>query len=178
MIALTSLFDNAVKKYASETERLRLLPENRYNRNIFPTLGQYDWLSGQILYCLIRYLQPARVIEISASSGYSSLFSALALKANGVGRLETFELSPKVAAAAKTNFDRFGVTQVVRLHVGDAHQTIKSLLAECKGSREKEILFLDSEHTEGFARFYLDAFLPDTHPESLFHMHDILPLHA
>lgn len=175
MTELLDVVDNALAQYSSETERLRFLPENRYNVALFPTIGQYDWFSGQLLYCLVRYLQPVRVIEISTSSGYSSLFSALALKANGFGRLETFELVPSVAAAAQTNFERFGVANAVRLYVGDARQTVGKLAAERRGGAGQEILFLDGEHTEEFARFYLDTFLPDAHPESLFQMHDILP---
>lgn len=175
MISLVKLFDQAVEKHACEVEQLRFLPENRYNTDTFPNIGQYDWLSGQLLYCIVRYFRPVRIIEISTGSGYSSLFSALALKANGFGRLETFEIQPNLAAAAQGNFDRFGVAEVVRLHVGDARQTTSELLAKRQGKEEREILFLDSEHTEGFARFYLSTFLPDTHPESLFHMHDILP---
>lgn len=31
------------------------------------------------------------------------------------------------------------------------------------------------ETSEEFARFYLETFVPDAHPDSLFHMHDILP---
>lgn len=172
---LLSVFDRAVEEYSGEIERLRFLPDNRYNTSLFPTIGQYDWLSGVVLYCVVRHLRPTRIVEISTSSGYSSLFSALALRANGFGRLEGFELQPEVASAAQRNFQRFGVDKVVTLHVGDARLTTEPLLQERRVGQELEILFLDSEHTGEFARFYLDSFLPDTHPESLFHMHDILP---
>jgi predicted O-methyltransferase YrrM len=173
-LQLLSLFDQAVEEYASELDHLRFLPENRYNTDMFPITGQYDWFSGQLLYCIVRYLKPIRVIEISTNSGYSSLFSALALKANRVGRLETFELLPKMAEAAQANFERFEVAKHVRLHVGDARETVAALLSErVRGGQE--ILFLDSEHTEEFARWFLGALVLSTSPESLFHMHDILP---
>jgi predicted O-methyltransferase YrrM len=176
MISLIETLDEAVARFGQETERLRYLPENRYNREIFPTSGQYDWFSGQALYCLIRHLRPERIIEVSTSSGYSSLFSASALKANQKGRLETFEYTPSSAAAAQANFERYGVKEVVRLWVGDARETAAALVNERQQQRPGfEILFLDSEHTEEFARSYLDLFLPDAHPDSLFHMHDILP---
>lgn len=176
--SLISIFDQAIMEYAPETVQLRYLPENRYNREIFPAVGQYDWLSGQLLYCLVRFLKPKRVIEVSTSTGYSSLFCALALKANNEGRLETFELSTDLASAAESNFKRFKVTEFVQLHIGDARTTSQTLISKRRKMMDKEILFLDSEHTEEFARFFLDAFLPDTHTESLFQMHDILPLHA
>jgi len=178
MANLRRILDSAVEQFSPETKRLHFLPESRYNKNIFPTTGQYDWFSGQVLYFLVRYLRPVRIIEVSTSSGYSSLFSALALKANEFGRLETFELLPEIASAAWANFERFGVQDYVRLHVGDAREKAHAVVAERNQKREKEILFLDSEHTEEFARFFLDTFLPDTHPESLFHMHDVLPPNA
>lgn len=176
MLNMLELMDEAVARFGHETPQLRFLPENRYNPQLFPTMGQYDWFSGQLLYCLIRQVQPERIIEVSTSSGYSSLFSALALKANQHGKLETFELTPSSAAAAQANFDRYGVAEQVRLWVGDARATAVTLLDERRRqSAAREILFLDSEHTEEFARAYLDLFLPDATPESLFHMHDILP---
>jgi predicted O-methyltransferase YrrM len=173
---LVEYFDEAVAAYGHETERLRFLPENRYNREIFPTMGQYDWLSSQLLYCLIRHFRPARIIEVSTSSGYSSLFSALALKANQSGRLETFELTPSSAEAAHANFERYDVADIIRLWVGDARERAVDLLKERRQQTPvREILFLDSEHTEAFARSYLDLFLPDAAPDALFHMHDVVP---
>ena len=75
----------AIEQFGSETESLEFLPENRYNKNMFPTTGQYDWFSGQMLYCLIRYLKPRRILEISTASGYATMFMAMALKKiNGV----------------------------------------------------------------------------------------------
>lgn len=176
---LQTVLDQSIHRFALETVELQFLPENRFNLDYFyPTLGAYDWLSGQLLYCLIRNEKPVRVIEVAASSGYSSLFSALALKKNGTGRLETFELQPVLAESAQQNFERFGVADVVTLHVGDVRHTAQPLLATRKGSQSKEILFLDGEHTAEFVRVFLDTFLADTHPDSLYHNHDVLPLHA
>lgn len=166
-----------LQDFGHETESLRHLPARRYDRTLFPTIGQYDWLSGKILYCLIRSLRPVRVIEVSTSSGYSSLFSAYALRANGSGKLETYEFSETAARAASANFSRFGVAGHVNLHVGDARKTACDLLQR-RTRGEREVLFLDSEHTDSFARWYLDAFLPDAHPESLLQVHDVLPAHA
>jgi predicted O-methyltransferase YrrM len=175
---ILNLFDEAVQTFGSETKDLEFIPLTRYDVSLFPTVGQYEWLSGQLLYMLIRQIKPVRVIEVSTSSGYSGLFSALALKQNGSGRLETFELIPKVAQAAQRNFDRAGVSDFVCIHIGDAHKTIVQIEADRKTRPGCEVLFLDSEHTAEFAEFYLDALLSTAQDDSIFHMHDILPLDA
>src|SRR3989344_4471779 len=152
---LTAVVDEALRNYGKETALLRVLPENRYNRRMFPAQGQYDWFSGQALYCLVRHLRPRQVVEISCANGYSSLFMALALRENASGVLETFELSAKNARGAQENFRRFGVEACVRLHVGDARRTVREIPLEKTG-----LLFLDSLHSEAFARSYLETLLP------------------
>jgi len=170
---LTTVLDEALRTYGRETPRLRVLPENRYNRGFFPVQGQYDWFSGQALYCLVRHLRPQQVAEISCANGYSSLFMALALRENASGRLETFELSAKNARCAQENFCRFGVEACVRVHVGDARRTVSEIPLE-----ETGLLFLDSLHSEDFARWYLETLLPRLPPQVPVHIHDILPPHA
>ncbi len=170
---LAGVLDEALRVYGAETTRLRFLPENRYNRRLFPAQGQYDWFSGQALYCLVRHLRPRQVVEISCANGYSSLFMALGLQENGAGRLETFELSRRNARRAEENFRRFGVEPWVRVHVGDARRTIQEIALE-----QTDLLFLDSLHTEAFARWYLGALVPRLAPRVPVHVHDILPRHA
>jgi len=172
---LLDIFDEAVKLYAKQAEKLLAVAKLRYNTKIFPTLGQYDWLSGVLLYCLIRYIKPTRVIEVSTSSGYSTIFSATALKDNKFGKLYTFELSPVAAKAAIKNFKRFGVSMIVNLSLGDARVKILSLNKIRARVRGKEILFLDSEHTKEFASEMIKLLLKNASPNSLFHVHDILP---
>jgi predicted O-methyltransferase YrrM len=172
---LLDIFDEAVKLYSGQAEKLLYLAEHRYDVKMFPTSGQYDWFSGVLLYCLIRYTKPARVIEVSTSSGYSTIFSATALKDNNFGKLYTFELSPIAAKAALNNFKRFGVSKIVDMFVGDALKNIKLLNLIRAKNKGKEIIFLDSEHTEEFVKKIIPLLLKNTNTESLFHIHDILP---
>lgn len=85
------LFEAAIRDYGAECDTLRPLAEARYDTAIFPTTGQYDWFSGQALYCLVRHRKPEAVVEISTSSGYSTLFMGLALRKYDdrvIGRLD------------------------------------------------------------------------------------------
>jgi hypothetical protein len=172
-MGISDLFKKAADDYGHETVELAFLPENRYNRKIFLTQGQYDWLSGQLLYCLVRYLKPKRILEISASSGYSTMFMALALKKNQGGLIFSYELDPKAAKSAATVFNTYQVNDFVKLHVGDAQITSVS------SPNDFNLYFLDSLHTDTFARWFIKTHvLRASKNDAMFHMHDILPRHA
>lgn len=163
----------AVEQFGTETKILEFLPENRYNKAMFPTTGQYDWFSGQVLYCLIRYLKPRRILEISTASGYATMFMAMALKQNNYGKIDTFELDSKAAQAAMKLFKKYSVDTFVESYVGDARKI------SVKTPPDYTIYFLDSLHTEEFARWFIDThIMRSEQKDALFHMHDIMPLHA
>jgi hypothetical protein len=163
----------AIEQFGSETESLEFLPENRYNKNMFPTTGQYDWFSGQMLYCLIRYLKPRRILEISTASGYATMFMAMALKQNKWGKVDTFELNAKAAKAAVKLFKQYDVDAFVESYVGDARRISVATPSDYN------VYFLDSLHTEDFARWFMDThIMRSDRIDALFHMHDILPLHS
>jgi predicted O-methyltransferase YrrM len=173
IMVIRDLFKKATEKYAHETGELCFLPDNRYNEKIFLTQGQYDWLSGQLLYCLIRYLKPQRIMEVSTCSGYSTMFMALALKKNEGGIIFSYELDPKAAKSAATNFNNYQVNDFVKLHIGDVQKT--SVLAP----QDFDLYFLDCLHTYTFARWFIENHvLKASRRDALFHMHDILPRHA
>lgn len=172
-MAIGDLFKKAADVYGHETAKLAFLPENRYNKKMFLTQGQYDWFSGQLLYCLVRHLKPKRILEISASSGYSTMFMALALKKNQAGIIFSYELDLWAAKSATAVFNTYQVNDFVKLHVGDAQ--ITSLSAP----NDFDLYFLDSLHTDTFARWFIETHvLKASRNDALFHMHDILPHHA
>jgi len=172
-MGISDLFKKAADVYGHETAELAFLPENRYNKKMFLTQGQYDWLSGQLLYCLVRYLKPKRILEISPASGYSTMFMALALKKNQNGLIFGYELDPKAAKSAAAVFNTYQVNDFVKLHVGNAQ--ITSLSAP----NDFNLYFLDSVHTNTFARWFIETHvLKASKNDALFHMHDIMPRHA
>jgi hypothetical protein len=163
----------AIDQFGHETGDLTFLPENRYNKDMFPTTGQYDWFSGQVLYCLIRYIKPRRILEISTASGYATLFMATALKRNNWGKVDTFELDAKAAKAAVMLFKQYDVDAFVESYVGDARRISVATPSDYN------VYFLDSLHTEDFARWFIDThIMRSDRIDALFHMHDIMPLHS
>ncbi len=170
---IRELLKKAINKFGVETSLLEFMPANRYNTSVFAATGQYDWFSGQLLYCLVRDLQPGRILEISTASGYATMFMALALKKNGHGNIDTCELDPGLARKAMNLFVSHGLRDYVNLHVGDARRILGSKTADY------QIYFLDSLHTEDFARWFIETHvMTASRPDALFHMHDILPPRA
>jgi len=168
-----NIIDKAIIKYGHETSGLRFLPENRYNTDIYKTTGQYDWFSGQVLYCLIRYVHPRRILEISTASGYATMFMAMALKKNNWGKIDTHEINPKAAQSAEKLFAKYSLNKYVNLIIGDARKTSNN------SPSDYSIYFLDSIHTEEFARWFIEQHVMRADRiDAIFHMHDILPISA
>ena len=73
---------------------------------------------GALLRVLVTAIGARRVLEIGTAIGYSGLWIARALPADGM--LFTIEKNPERAATAKANFARAGVGDRVSVLVGDA----------------------------------------------------------
>jgi hypothetical protein len=164
----------ALREYGAEAQELRPLAEGRQDRSIWPTGGQYEWFSAQLLYCLVRAVKPSLMVEVATSSGYSTVITGLALKRNGQGVVHTFELDAPVAAAAARNFTRFQVAGQVELHVGDATQEI----AKVQGIEKASICFLDGLHDAWFFRWFFKDVVSKAADDALLHVHDVLPRDA
>lgn len=170
-IYIREIINHAVAEYGPETECLIPVVEQRYNRRLFPSTGQYDWFSTQVLYCLVRYVKPKSIIEVSTSSGYSALIQSLALRKNQKGIIYTFEIDPKLAANAGAVLRQFRVEDMAKIYVGDARIESERL----KELPQPTILFLDSLHTEEFARWFIGRWVTAVPTDTLFQVHDVMP---
>jgi len=80
---------------------------------------------GAILHLLIRLTGARRVLELGTLSGYSGIWMARALPADG--RLVTIEGDERHAAHAREAFERAGVGDRVDLICGEALDTLATL---------------------------------------------------
>ncbi|MCX7818222.1 MAG: O-methyltransferase [Kiritimatiellae bacterium] len=119
---------------------------------------------GRILRLLTEAIGAKHVVEIGTSVGYSGLWIALGLQSTG-GRLTTFEIDAGRAARARENFARAGVSNIVTLIEGDAHETVKRLRDPI------DLLFLDADK-EGYID-YLEKLLPLVRPGGLIVAHNM-----
>ena len=170
---MQQLIVEALESVAGELPALSVLPERRYDQTVFPTIGQYDWAAGQVLYALVRHTRPRRVVEFSTSSGYSTSFTALALRKNGEGTIETVDIDRSAQTAAAAWLERLGVAEHVRMHAGDCRTVVPRLLED-----GVDLLFIDTLHSFDIADWYLRRIVPVLSPDALVHIHDVMPPEA
>ncbi len=119
---------------------------------------------GRVLRQLAETMGAKRVVEIGTSSGYSTIWLALAVRATG-GKVITHEIDPKMIKIARENLQKAGVDDVVTIVEGDAHETIKQL------KEPIDMVFLDADK-KGYVD-YLGKLLPLVRPGGLILGHDM-----
>ena len=96
---------------------------------------------GKLLALLVQLGSAHRVLEIGTLGGYSTIWMARALPADG--RLITLEADPKHAEVAGENIGRAGLADVVELRLGPALETLPQLAAQ--GVDPFDFVFIDAD---------------------------------
>ncbi|MET3352571.1 O-methyltransferase [Xanthobacter autotrophicus] len=96
---------------------------------------------GQMLHLFARMIGAKRILEIGTLGGYSAIFLARALPADG--KLVTLEFEPRHAEVAAANLARAGLSDKVDLRVGRAIDTLPKLEAEGQGPFD--LVFIDAD---------------------------------
>ncbi|ABS69519.1 O-methyltransferase [Xanthobacter versatilis] len=96
---------------------------------------------GQMLHLFARMIGARRILEIGTLGGYSAIFLARALPADG--KLVTLEFEPRHAEVARANLARAGLSDKVDLRVGRAIDTLPKLEAEGQGPFD--LIFIDAD---------------------------------
>src|SRR6202034_4002457 len=96
---------------------------------------------GKLLQVLVQLQQAKKVLEIGTLGGYSSIWMARALPADG--RLTTLEFSPKHAEVARTNIAHAGLEKIVEIRVGPALETLARM--EKEGTEPFDLIFIDAD---------------------------------
>ncbi|WP_296739633.1 O-methyltransferase [Mesorhizobium sp.] len=96
---------------------------------------------GKFLSLLARIRGARRVLEIGTLGGYSTIWMARGLPADG--RIVTLELEPHHAKVARSNFERAGVSDKIDVRVGPALQSLAALADENVGPFD--LIFIDAD---------------------------------
>jgi predicted O-methyltransferase YrrM len=96
---------------------------------------------GKLLMLLAQAQGARNILEIGTLGGYSTIWLARALPADG--RLITLEFDPKHAEVARANIERAGLADVVEVRLGRALDTLKQLAAENRGPFD--LIFIDAD---------------------------------
>ncbi|MET9434446.1 O-methyltransferase [Streptomyces sp. NPDC006551] len=96
---------------------------------------------GKLLNLLATMLGARTILEIGTLGGYSTIWLARALPADG--RLITLEYNPAHADVARANIARAGLDKIVEVRTGAALDTLPQLEAE--GAGPFDLVFIDAD---------------------------------
>lgn len=119
---------------------------------------QVGRVEGALLRNLVAAIGARRILEIGTFTGFSALSMAEALPEDG--ELVTCDIDPKATAIARSFFDRTPHGRKIRIALGDALETLKTL-----GGALFDLAFLDADK-ERYPEYY-EAVLPLLRPNGL-----------
>src|SRR5664280_1709580 len=115
---------------------------------------QVSPLQGRLLRLLAQTQGARSILEIGTLGGYSTIWLARALPADG--RLVTLEYESRHAEVARDNLARAGLADMVEVRVGAAMESLPQLEAESRGPFD--VIFIDAgSHdagVQGIRRFH------------------------
>jgi caffeoyl-CoA O-methyltransferase len=149
-----TLVPEAIEEYAASHTELppplfEKLREETYAKMSLPQM-QVGRIEGTFLKLLVRIARAKRVLELGMFTGYSALMMAEGLPEDG--ELITCDIDPKAEAMAKRYFAQSPHGKKIRIRIGPALETIKTL----KGPLD--MVFIDADK-ENYPNYY-DAVLP------------------
>jgi len=116
---------------------------------------------GKMLQLFVRMAGARTLLELGTLGGYSTIWLARALPADG--RLVSLEANPDYAKVAKVNIARAGLDGIVEVRVGPALDTLPQLAAE--GGAPFDAIFIDADKQNNPG--YLEWALKLSRPGSL-----------
>ncbi|HET7187764.1 MAG TPA: O-methyltransferase [Gemmatimonadaceae bacterium] len=100
---------------------------------------------GKLLHLLARMIGARRILEIGTLGGYSTIWLARALPADG--RLVTLEINPTYATLAQQNLSRAGLSDRVQVLVAPAAESLRTLAEE--RVEPFDLVFIDADKASG-----------------------------
>lgn len=116
---------------------------------------------GKLLWILARAVQARSILEIGTLGGYSTIWLARALPADG--HLITLEVDPKHAKVATANVEMAGLGELVEVRLGRGLDSLQRLSDEGRGPFD--LTFIDADKPSN-ADYFARA-LRLSHPGSL-----------
>jgi predicted O-methyltransferase YrrM len=116
---------------------------------------------GRLLQLLARIRGARRILEVGTLGGYSAIWMARALPADG--SLISLEVEPKHAEVARANLAEAGLADRVEVRLGPAAESLAALVAE--QSEPFDFVFIDADKPSN--PVYLEFALHLTRPGSV-----------
>jgi predicted O-methyltransferase YrrM len=122
---------------------------------------QVSAAQGRLLMILARLVAARSILEFGTLGGYSTIWFARGLAADG--RIHTLEADPHHAEVARASIERAGFGDVVDLRVGPALDSLPGL--EADGAGPFDLVFIDADKVNTPA--YMEWSLARTRPGGL-----------
>lgn len=123
---------------------------------------------GRMLFRLVNWLRPARMLELGCSTGISAMY--LASAAAQSARLLTLEGDAALAAVARTNFRLLGLEQAEVIE-GEFHRTLAPALDRLGGP--VDLVYFDGDHRPEPTLDYFETCLAHAHDRTVFVFDDV-----
>ena len=120
-------------------ELLHELERETYLRVINPRMIS-GHIQGKLLEMLVRMLRPKRILEIGTFTGYSALSMAAGLEEGAI--IDTCEVDDELEMIAADFFERSGLSDKIRQHIGSALEIAPKL------GEQYDLVFIDGDKRE------------------------------
>ena len=130
-----------------EPPHLQKINRDTYLKVLKPHMlsGHYQ---GRVLSMLSKMMQPKRILEIGAFTGYATICLAEGLTEDGI--IHTIEVNREMEEMLNSHFKLTSVEKKIRLHFGEAVAVIATLKQEIF-----DIVFIDADKKNNFTYFEL-----------------------
>jgi caffeoyl-CoA O-methyltransferase len=125
------------RNFIPDRDEILLELEREAQTEGIPIVGP---LVGELLFILARATQAKAILELGTATGYSAIYLARGCEPVN-GRVVTLEWDGRMAARARTNFAKAGLTERIEVRVGDA----QALMAQMTGPFDLIFLDIDKE---------------------------------
>ena len=97
-------------------------------------------IQGKLLEMLVRMLRPRRILEIGTFTGYSAISMAMGLEEGAI--IDTVEVDDELEMIAADFFERSGLGDKIRQHIGSALELAPQL------GEKYDLVFIDGDKRE------------------------------
>lgn len=164
--------ESSLDKYLREhstlpSPALEWIQKQTHIRTNFPRMLSGP-VQGELLKMLVSLTGAKRILEIGSFTGYSTVCLALG---GGEGCIvDALEINDELEELMREGWDKAGVSGRIRLHLGDACETLGRLAGE--PGREYDFVFMDANKRE-YCKYY-ELLMPLLRPGGLIVADDVL----
>jgi predicted O-methyltransferase YrrM len=121
---------------------------------------------AQLLFRMVIYYQPSRVLELGSSLGITTSYLSLG---NPYGKVKTLEGAKEIAAVARKNLRSLEIRNT-EITEGNFDNTLSSVIQDLP---TVDFAFIDGNHRQGPTENYFQELLSRTNNDSIFVFDDI-----